>query len=94
MRGGSVCFARDGENDFHAIFDNQPCCRCIHRERLWRWSRWMRCCCFRLPQGSALPDCLASWSVPVAQCGAVGRENRMEEDAILKSIWIPSPAPR
>lgn len=25
-KGGSVCFARDGENDFHAIFDKRLCC--------------------------------------------------------------------
>ena len=29
-KGGSECFARDGENRFHAIFDTDLICCCIH----------------------------------------------------------------
>jgi len=29
-KGGSECFARDGENRFHAIFDTDLLCCCIH----------------------------------------------------------------
>ena len=29
-KGGSECFARDGENRFHAVFDTELLCCCVH----------------------------------------------------------------
>lgn len=92
-KGGSVCFARDGENDFHAIFDNQPCCAVHPSGTAVALVALDAVLLLQTPQGERFAR-LSSFLVgPSQPGGAVGRENRMEEDMILKSIWIPSPAP-
>jgi xanthine dehydrogenase YagS FAD-binding subunit len=92
-KGGSVCFARDGENDFHAIFDNQPCCAVHPSGTAVALVALDAVLLLQTPQGERFAR-LSSFLVgPGQPGGAVGRENRMEEDMILKSIWIPSPTP-
>jgi xanthine dehydrogenase YagS FAD-binding subunit len=89
-KGGSECFALEGENKYHAIFGGDDCC-IVHpsdtapalvayeAEVTLRSSRGER----RVP----LADFFALPSVDVR------RENILEEDEILVSVFAPAPPP-
>lgn len=92
-KGGSVCFARDGENDFHAIFDNQPCCAVHPSGTAVALAALDAVLALQTPQGERFARLSSFLVSPSQPGGAIGRENRLEEDMILKNIWIPSPGP-
>lgn len=92
-KGGSDCFAIEGENEFHAIFDNQKC-PAVHPSATAtalvaldavvevvgrKGRRWQR-----------LSALLVSPSQPG---GDVQRENRLEPDEVLANVYVPMPAP-
>ena len=92
-KGGSVCFAREGENDFHAIFDNQPCCAVHPSGTAVALVALDAILVLVTPTGERFAR-LSSFLVgPSQPGGAIGRENRLEEDMLLAAIWIPSPGP-
>jgi len=92
-KGGSVCFARDGENDFHAIFDNQPCCAVHPSGTAVALTALDAVLVLQSPSGDKFVR-LSSFLVgPSQPGGAVGRENRLEDDMVLTGVWIPSPGP-
>lgn len=90
-KGGSVCFARDGENDFHAVFDNQPCAAVHPSGTAVPLVALDAVVQFVTPQGERFAR-LSSFLVgPNQPGGAIGRENRLEDDMLLVAVWIPSP---
>ncbi|HNF98874.1 MAG TPA: FAD binding domain-containing protein [Pseudomonadota bacterium] len=90
-KGGSICFAREGENDFHAVFDNQPCAAVHPSGTAVPLVALDAVVQFVTPLGERFAR-LSSFLVgPSQPGGAVARENRLEEDMLLVALWIPSP---
>lgn len=92
-KGGSVCFARDGENDFHAIFDNQACCAVHPSGTAVALTALDAILSISSPQGDKFVRLSSFLVSPTQPGGAIGRENRLEADMMIHAIWIPSPGP-
>ena len=93
-RADSDCFARDGENRFHAIFDTDLLCCCIHpsatRER--RSLAYGAKLDIGRPEGaSAL--CRSTTSF-IAPCDDATRENALEPGEIVDAATLPRAARR
>jgi xanthine dehydrogenase YagS FAD-binding subunit len=90
-KGGSECFAKEGENRFHAIYDTELLCCCVHPSAT----------------GTALSAYGASLEVvstkgkrtlPIDQffyrpTDDATRENNLKPGEIVESVSIPTPAP-
>ena len=90
-KGGSDCFARDGENRFHAAFDTDLLCCCVHPSAT----------------GTALSAYGASVDVVSSKgkrtltmdkffyrpTDDATRENNLQPGEIIESVSLPSPGP-
>jgi len=88
-KGGTRCFAQDGENDYHAIFDNRTCA-IVHPSAL---------SVALVAYGATLEltGKKGKREVAIEQFFVkpdedVHRENRLGEDELLTGIHIPKPA--
>jgi xanthine dehydrogenase YagS FAD-binding subunit len=88
-KGGTRCFAQDGENDYHAIFDNRTCA-IVHPSAV---------SVALVAYGATLEltGKKGKREVPIEQFFVrpdedVHRENRLGEDELLTAIRIPKPA--
>ncbi|HMU38873.1 MAG TPA: FAD binding domain-containing protein [Pseudomonadota bacterium] len=105
-KGGGMCFARDGENDFHAIFDNKPCAATHPSGSATALVALDAIVQLLVPDPSPSPATTGQPKVPQNERfarlssflvapnqpgGAVGRENRLDDDMVLVAVWIPSP---
>lgn len=102
-KGGSVCFARNGENDFHSVFANQSCAA-VHPS-----SSAVALCALDAVIELASPlspqaktangpayqprfGRLSSFLVaPDQPGGAVSSENRLAPDMFAVALWVPVP---
>ena len=89
-KGGSECFARDGENRFHAIFDTDLLCCCIHPSATGT---------ALLAYGATLEVLSPKGrrSLPIDQfffrpVDDAMRENSLKPGEIVESVSIPAPA--
>lgn len=90
-KGGGECFAREGENDFHSIFDNRVC-SAVHPSAL-ATALWALDAVVLItgPQGersARLSALLVSASQPG---GDVRRENKLAPDEIITALYVPMP---
>jgi xanthine dehydrogenase YagS FAD-binding subunit len=89
-KGGSECFALEGENKYHAIFGGDDC-RIVHPSdtapALVAYEAEAR---LRSPRGERQVPLQAFFTMPAVD---VERENLLEEDEILVSVFIPAPPP-
>jgi xanthine dehydrogenase YagS FAD-binding subunit len=88
-KGGTRCFAQDGENDYHAIFDNRTCA-IVHPSAV---------AVALVAYGATLELTgkkgkreIAIEQFFVKPDEDVHRENRLGEDELLTAIHIPKPA--
>lgn len=89
-KGGERCFAQDGENDYHAIFDNRTCA-IVHPSAV-------AVALTALGAALELTGKKGKREVPIEQFFVrpeedVMVENRLEVDELLTGIQIPKPAP-
>jgi xanthine dehydrogenase YagS FAD-binding subunit len=90
-KGGSECFARDGENQYHAIFDSDLLCCCIHPSATGA---------ALLAYGGRL-DLVAPAgrrTIPIEDffylpADDATRENNLKPGEIIASVSMPPPAP-
>ena len=90
-KGGGECFAREGENDFHSIFDNRVC-SAVHPSAL-ATALWALDAVVLItgPQGersARLSALLVSASQPG---GDVRRENKLAPEEIITALYVPMP---
>lgn len=90
-KGGSECFAQHGENDFHALFDNQPCAAVHASAAATALVALDAVVSFQAPAGERYGR-LSSFLVGPRQPGGdVKRENRLEDDELLLHVYVPVP---
>lgn len=90
-KGGTECFAQQGENDFHALFDNQPCAAVHPSAAATALVALDAVVSFQAPGGERFGR-LSSFLVGPRQPGGdVRRENRLEDDELLLHVYIPVP---
>jgi xanthine dehydrogenase YagS FAD-binding subunit len=88
-KGGTRCFAQDGENDYHAIFDNRTCA-IVHPSAvsvaLVAYGATLELTGKRGKREVAIEQFF------VKPDEDVHRENRLGEDELLTAIRVPKPA--
>ncbi len=89
-KGGNECFAREGENRFHAIFDTDLLCCCVHPSATGT---------ALLAYGASLAivSPAGSRTLPIDQffyrpTDDATRENTLKPGEIVESVSIPAPA--
>lgn len=89
-KGGTECFAREGENRFHAIFDTDVCC-CIHPSAT---------ASALLVYGAKLETVSPKGrrTIPVSDFFVTPKEdpkveNRLTPGEIIEAVVLPAPAP-
>jgi len=89
-KGGNDCFARDGENRFHAIFDSDLTCCCIHPSATGT---------ALLAYGASLDviGLKGKRTLPIDKfffrpVSDPTRENTLEAGEIIQAVSIPAPA--
>jgi xanthine dehydrogenase YagS FAD-binding subunit len=92
-KGGTMCFAQTGENDFHAIFDNGVCA-IVHPSAaatpLWALAARVRTIG---PKGER-DLTLAELFMPPGEPGAnLLRENHLDPAEVLTEVVVPLPQP-
>jgi xanthine dehydrogenase YagS FAD-binding subunit len=89
-KGGSECFARDGENRFHAIFDTDLMCCCVHPSAAGTALLAYGATLDVLgPKGRRQLPMDRFFFRPVDDAT---RENTLEPGDIVESVLIPAPA--
>jgi xanthine dehydrogenase YagS FAD-binding subunit len=91
-KGGDECFALDGENENHAIFDNRQCAAVHPSGAAVALSVLDAIVEIQTPSGSRQGRLSAFFLSPSAQGGDVKRENRLEPGEVITHIYIPIPA--
>jgi xanthine dehydrogenase YagS FAD-binding subunit len=90
-KGGSECFAREGENQFHAVFETDLLCCCIHPSAT---GTALLAYGARLdlvsPQGRRTIPIEDFFYLPADDAT---RENNLKPGEIIASVAIPPPAP-
>lgn len=90
-KGGSECFAQNGENDFHAIFDNQPCAAVHPSATATALVALDAIVTFLSAEGERFAR-LSSFLVGPRQPGGdIKKENRLDDDEVLMQIYVPVP---
>lgn len=89
-KGGATCYAQDGENRFHAIFDSDLFCCCIHPSAtgvaLLAYGARLQVVSARGRRTIALDDFF------VRPTENALRENVLAHGEIIESVAIPAPA--
>ena len=92
-KGGSECFARDGENRFHAIFDTDLLCCCVHPSAtgtaLLAYGATLE---IVSPKGKR--TICRSTSSSCRPTDDATRENTLGPGEIIEAVAIPAPAGR
>lgn len=92
-KGGKECFALEGENDFHAIFDNRLCAA-VHPSGTATALVALDAIIEVLgPKGIRHQRLSALFVSPSQPGGDVERENRLGIDEVLTQIYVPMPGP-
>lgn len=92
-KGGQECYALDGENDFHAIFDNRPCAA-VHPSATATALLALDAIVEVIGQKGARHQRLGALLIAPSQPGGdVRRENRLEPGEVLTSVYVPLPGP-
>jgi xanthine dehydrogenase YagS FAD-binding subunit len=92
-KGGSECFAQHGENDYHAIFENQPCAAVHPSATATALVALDAIVTFLSPEGDRFAR-LSSFLVGPRQPGGdVKKENRLDDNEVLMQIYVPVPRP-
>ena len=90
-KGGALCFAREGENDFHSIFDNQSC-SAVHPSATAVALVALEAIVALLgPAGERFARLSALLTSPSQPGGDVKRENRVDPGEIITGIYVPTP---
>ncbi len=92
-KGGEECFALDGENDFHAIFDNRPCAAVHPSATATALLALDAVVEVRSQKGTRYQRIGALLVAPSQPGGDVHRENRLSSDELLTSVYVPVPGP-
>ena len=88
--GGSECFAKEGENRFHAIFDTDLLCCCIHPSAVATALTAYGATLHTLsPRGRRTLPIEAFFSRPTDDAT---RENNLKPGEIIESVSLPAPA--
>jgi xanthine dehydrogenase YagS FAD-binding subunit len=89
-KGGNDCYAQDGENRFHAIFDTDLVCVCVHPSAtaaaLVAYDASVE---IVSPKGKRTVRLEDLFVKPVTD---PTRENRLQPGEIIESVLIPAPA--
>ena len=89
-KGGSECFALEGENKYHAIFGGDDC-RIVHpSDTAPALVAYGAEATLRSPRGERKVPLEGFFAMPSVD---VGRENTLKEDEILVSVFAPAPPP-
>ena len=89
-KGGSECFALQGENQYHAIFGGDDC-RIVHpSDTAPSLVAYGAEATLRSPRGERQVPLADFFAMPSAD---MERENILEGDEILASVLVPSPSP-
>ncbi len=90
-KGGTVCFAQDGENDFHAIFDNRGC-SAVHPSAAAVALVALEAIVALLgPTGERFARLSALLVSPNQPGGDVKRENRIDPGELITAVYVPTP---
>ena len=90
-KGGQECFAIDGENEYHAIFDNRTCAA-VHPSATATALVALDAIVEVLGKNGARCQRLSALLVAPSQPGGdVRRENRLEPDEVLTHVYVPLP---
>lgn len=92
-KGGTVCFAQEGENDFHALFDNAICAAVSPSALAVPLSALAAVAQVLGPGGTRqlpLEDLFLSPSAPGAN---LQRDHRLGPEEVLLSVEVPLPGP-
>lgn len=92
-KGGSECFAVDGENEFHAIFDNRPCAAVHPSATATALVALDAIVEVFGRKGRRFQRLSAMLVAPSQPGGDVQRENRLEPDEVLANVYVPMPGP-
>ena len=90
-KGGNDCFARDGENEFHAIFDSNLTCCCVHPSAtgaaLFAYGASLE---IVSAKGRRMLSMDKFFFRPVEDAT---HENTLEPGEIVETVVLPAPAP-
>jgi CO/xanthine dehydrogenase FAD-binding subunit len=90
-KGGDECFALDGENEFHSIFDNRVCAA-VHPSGMATALVALDAVVEILGKGGPRHQRLSALLVAPSQPGGdVKRENRLGDGEVLTQVYIPLP---
>lgn len=88
-KGGNDCFAQEGENRFHAIFDTDRICVCVHPSAmgiaLLAYGGTVHTVSTRGKRAIPIDDFF------VGSAPDPTRENRLSQGEIVEAVTIPSP---
>ena len=90
-KGGPVCFAQDGENDFHAIFDNRGCSAVHPAATAVALVALDAVVALYGPKGERFARLSALLVSPNQPGGDVRRENRVEPGELITAVFVPTP---
>lgn len=92
-KGGDDCFALDGENELHAIFDNKKCAA-VHPSGTATALVALDAIVEVVgKKGTRYQRASALMLSPSQPGGDVTRENRIEADEVLTAVYVPVPGP-
>lgn len=90
-KGGAICFAQDGENDFHSIFDNRGCAA-IHPSATAVALVALEAIVALLgPAGERFARLSALLTSPSQPGSDVKRENRVDPSELITAVYVPTP---
>lgn len=90
-KGGPVCFAAEGENDFHSIFDNRGC-SAVHASATAVALVALDAVVALLgPAGERFARLSALLVSPSQPGGDVRRENRVDPSELITAVYVPTP---
>lgn len=92
-KGGDECFALDGENEYHSIFDNRTCAAVHPSGAAVALLVLDAIVEIQTASGTRQQRLSAFFVSPSQQGGDVKRENRLEPGEVLTHIYVPLPLP-
>jgi xanthine dehydrogenase YagS FAD-binding subunit len=90
-KGGASCFAHEGENDFHAIFDNRGCAAVHPSATAVALVALEAVVALLGPLGERFARLSALLTSPSQPGGDVKRENRVDPGEIITAVYVPTP---
>ena len=90
-KGGEECFAIDGENEFHGIFDNKKCAAVHPSATATALIALDAIVEIVGKKGVRHQRLSALLLLPSQPGGDVTRENRIEADEVLTAVYVPQP---